>query len=159
MKVLTVIAAMIAMTFAEPPLSKSYLPPPSGRSQGYPRGPHGGINAGVPEVIAARSLETHGLQHDVNSFARNNAQEHGAHARFDHDEDIHVSNAGNFGRNAVADDDSVSLEVDTSGFKSRVSYQESEERSGYDENAGNLRSGNHGNGFARGNHRARSNGY
>ncbi|XP_075987762.1 uncharacterized protein LOC142984208 [Anticarsia gemmatalis] len=62
----------------------------------------------------------------------------------------------------------VSYEADERGFKPQISYEDTEDlaRSGYDSNANNFRSGNHGNGYSNhGNHgvetfaNARSNGY
>ncbi|XP_013178386.1 PREDICTED: uncharacterized protein LOC106125652 [Papilio xuthus] len=151
MKTLLITIALVAFTASEPPPSKSYLPPPSGRSTGYPQGPAGGpaFDAGIPEVVAARSLSH---QDNDNGFGRNSFQDRGVDARLVNG--LRDQQHGRFGANGVRDEsDTVSLEAE-SGFKSRVSYQDSEEHSGYDANNGRS------NGYrSRSNLAARSNGY
>ncbi|CAH2061800.1 unnamed protein product, partial [Iphiclides podalirius] len=74
---------MVALTASELPPSKSYLPPPAARSAGYPQGPQGGapFNAGIPEVVAARSLDAHGQEAHGNSFARSIPHDHGTNTK------------------------------------------------------------------------------
>ncbi|CAK1594835.1 unnamed protein product [Parnassius mnemosyne] len=98
--------ALVAFTASEPPPSKSYLPPSSVGSEGYPQGPQSGapFNAGIPEVVAARSLDKHGQEHHGNGFARNSPHDHGVHARFGiNSEHGYEQNGAAFGRNAVED--------------------------------------------------------
>ncbi|XP_050680246.1 pro-resilin-like [Leptidea sinapis] len=52
MKSVVVFVTAIIMAVAEPPISKSYLPPPS---NGFSQGP-AGFQSGLPQVVAARSL-------------------------------------------------------------------------------------------------------
>ncbi|CAG4960678.1 unnamed protein product [Parnassius apollo] len=106
MKTLFVTVALVAFTASEPPPSKSYLPPSSTKSGGYPQGPQGGTSftSGTPEVVAARSLERRGQEHHGNGFARNSPHDHGAHARFGiNGEHGYEQNGAAFGRNVVED--------------------------------------------------------
>ncbi|XP_028036418.1 pro-resilin-like [Bombyx mandarina] len=107
-----------AVAFAEPPPSKSYLPPSQlTRNAGYPQGPHG--FGGAPQVVAARTLEGQGIHgafghgqagHDDheddsihgNGFARGSHHGHGFGAQGRHaDQQGYDHNAAAFGRNAV----------------------------------------------------------
>ncbi|XP_045507687.1 pro-resilin-like [Colias croceus] len=79
MKVFIVVAIFVMAAVAEPPISKSYLPPPSSKS-GYSQGP-ASFQAGGPQVIAARNLENaHG-----HGFARNNPERPGARFAVGHE--------------------------------------------------------------------------
>ncbi|XP_004923750.2 uncharacterized protein LOC101740534 isoform X2 [Bombyx mori] len=171
MKFIVVLMVVAAVAFAEPPPSKSYLPPsPLTRNAGYPQGPHG--FGGAPQVVAARTLEGQGIHgafghgqagHDDheddsihgNGFARGSHHGHGFGAQGRHaDQQGYDHNAAAFGRNAVEVDATVSYQADERGFKPHISYEESEDaRSGYDANANNHAGydGNGANGF-HGNH-------
>ncbi|XP_073965721.1 uncharacterized protein isoform X1 [Choristoneura fumiferana] len=127
MKTIILTVFLVAVALAEPPPSNSYLPPPAGRSGGYPSGgPQGGLGAG-PQVVAARSqgqdfghgahgslAGSHGSplggQHG-NGFARNGLGGglggHGSHghgqgpqARFGQEQG-YDHNAAAFGRNGL----------------------------------------------------------
>ncbi|KAL4707525.1 hypothetical protein ACJJTC_000277 [Scirpophaga incertulas] len=179
MKLLVVITVFVVATFAEPPVSKSYLPPSS--QGGYPQGPQNFGSA--PQVVAARSLEpqghkglersngihgshgshgSHGQGHGghsddlANGFGRS-ALGHGAQGRFAGGNQGYDHNASPFGRNALEESSTVSYEADERGFKPHITYEDTESdaaarNGGYDSNANNLRSANdhHGDGHGNG---------
>ncbi|XP_073965722.1 uncharacterized protein isoform X2 [Choristoneura fumiferana] len=171
MKTIILTVFLVAVALAEPPPSNSYLPPPAGRSGGYPSGgPQGGLGAG-PQVVAARSqgqdfghgahgslAGSHGSplggQHG-NGFARNGLGGglggHGSHghgqgpqARFGQEQG-YDHNAAAFGRNGLEEaSGTVSYEADERGFKPHISYEDTDatgRAGGYDSNAANARSG------------------
>ncbi|CAH2098651.1 unnamed protein product [Euphydryas editha] len=102
-----ILVAVAALVVAEPPLSKSYLPPsPLNRNNNYPQGPAGFAGAtqgtvaftGTPQVIAARTLGQNG--HRGNGFARSGHYDQGAQARFNQPQG-YDENSSAFARNAI----------------------------------------------------------
>ncbi|XP_022828603.1 pro-resilin-like isoform X2 [Spodoptera litura] len=111
MKTIAVTVLLVAFTYAEPPPSNSYLPPPSSsRGAGYPQGP-ASQNFG-PQIIAARNLDGaqgraglgphahsgHGAQ--ANGFGRS-AQDHGATAHARHGAEEPAGYPNSAARNAL----------------------------------------------------------
>ncbi|XP_047509477.1 pro-resilin-like isoform X1 [Pieris napi] len=99
MKTFLIIAVTALAVVAEPPISKSYLPPPPGGRAGYSQGSPSGpaFQAGIaPEIIAARTLTGAGLS---NGFARSGTHDHTI-ARFNGNQHGYDS-AIPVGRNAI----------------------------------------------------------
>ncbi|XP_050555862.1 pro-resilin-like isoform X1 [Spodoptera frugiperda] len=111
MKTIAVAVLLVAFACAEPPLSNSYLPPPSSsRGAGYPQGP-ANQNFG-PQIVAARTLDGaqgraghgahahggHGAQ--ANGFGRS-AQDHGAAAHARHGAEEPAGYPNSAARNAL----------------------------------------------------------
>nr|XP_026484201.1 pro-resilin-like [Vanessa tameamea] len=93
-----IVVAVAAFVAAEPPLSKSYLPPsPANRNNGYPQGPAG--FTGAPQVIAARSRDQ-GFGHGGNAVARSSLHDQSAQARLTHSQG-YDENAPAFARNTI----------------------------------------------------------
>ncbi|XP_050357841.1 pro-resilin-like [Nymphalis io] len=93
------VVAVAAFVAAEPPLSKSYLPPsPANRNNGYPQGPQPAGFTGVPEVIAARSRDQ-GFGRSGNGFVKSSLHDQSAHARLTHSQGYDENSP--FARNAI----------------------------------------------------------
>ncbi|XP_047509478.1 pro-resilin-like isoform X2 [Pieris napi] len=171
MKTFLIIAVTALAVVAEPPISKSYLPPPPGGRAGYSQGSPSGpaFQAGIaPEIIAARTLTGAGLS---NGFARSGTHDHTI-ARFNGNQHGYDS-AIPVGRNAIEQasgtefghreerqeetaegeyhvvlpdgrKQTVSYKADERGFKPQISYEDTEDlTSGYDVNAQNRGSNEH----------------
>ncbi|XP_045457408.1 pro-resilin-like [Melitaea cinxia] len=102
-----ILLAVATFVVAEPPLSKSYLPPSfANRNNGYPQGPAGFAGApqanvpftGAPQVIAARALGQNG--HRGNGLTRSGHYDQSTQARFNQPQG-YDENSSEFARNAI----------------------------------------------------------
>ncbi|XP_022125066.2 pro-resilin-like isoform X2 [Pieris rapae] len=163
MKTFLIIAVIALAVVAEPPISKSYLPPPPGGRAGYSQGPPSGpaFQAGTaPQIIAARTLPGSGLsngfarsgthdhtiarfngnQHGYDSAVGRNAFEQSSGTEFGHREERQEETAEGEYHVVLPDGrkQTVSYKADERGFKPQISYEETEDlRAGYDVNAQN----------------------